>query len=88
MEAAECSHRLLPIVGVSFDLNGGDCDIAARVRYMVGWCCVGCVDADRNDGWTSGGTIDNYVSRASAFRSNNAVIDASMRSKEDNPFPN
>ena len=88
MEAAECSRRLLPIVGVSFDLNGGDCDIAARVRYMVGWCRVGCVDADRNDGWTSGGMIDNYVSRASAFRSNNAVIDASMRSKEDNPFPN
>jgi len=88
VEAAECSHRLLPIVGVSFDLNGGDCDIAAHVRYMVGWCCVGCVDADQNDGWTSGGAIDNYVSRASAFRSNNAVIDASMRSKEDNPFPN
>ena len=79
---------LLPIVGVSFDLNHGDYDIAARVRYMVGWCRVECVDADQNDGWMSGGVIDNYMSRASAFRSNNVVIDASMRSKEDNPFPN
>ena len=49
----------------------GGCDIIiARVRY-IGWCYVGWVDADRNNGWTSGGVMTITPSFLNYYHSKN-----------------